>query len=347
MGSRRWAVGGGQLAVGSWRLAVGGLWRAESSTGGRLGLFSANSPPPTANSQPPTVLSIRDHIRIPVSLGELHAERYGFGDHPLVLLHGFGTSSFLWRHVVPALPLGQVTAWALDLLGHGESDRPTEGEFDIAAQATCVEQAMTVLRVGRATVVGVDLGAAVALRLAATRPARVHSLVLISPPAPGRGRGDDLTELGRVAALHLFEATRGMFGAAAWLGPLLIKSVSSADAMPPKLVTRYAAPFVGADGVRHLQELANAVSDDDMESLDLAKVTARTLVLRGEKDAWCSASDATRLATAIRHAELRTVPSAGRLIPEDAPAALAALLAEWAPTLRRAERLREIPKADE
>lgn len=289
-------------------------------------------------------MSSRDHIRVPVGPGELHAERFGFGDHPLVLLHGFGTSSFLWRSVAPALPLGQVTAWALDLLGHGESDRPPEGEFGIAAQASCVEQAMTSLRIGRATLVGVDLGAAVALRLAATRPARVHGLVVISPPAPGKGRSDDLSEMGRLAAKHLFEATRGMLGAAAWLGPLLEKSVASAEAMPVKLVTRYSAPFVGADGVRHLQALANAVSDDDMSDVDLGRITARTLVLRGDQDAWCTPGDATRLATAIKGAELRTVPGVGRLVPEEAPGALAELLAEWAPVVRAATPLREDPK---
>lgn len=284
-----------------------------------------------------------DHLRIPVGPGELHAERFGFGDHPLVLLHGFGTSAFLWRRVAPALPLGQVTAWALDLLGHGESDRPPEGEFGIAAQALCVEQAMTSLRIGRATVVGVDLGAAVALRLAATRPARVHGVVLISPPAPGRGRGDDLAELGRLTATHLFEATRGMLGAAALLGPLLARGVAAPETMPARLVARYAAPFVGADGVRHLQALANAVSDDDLEDVDLARVTARTLVLRGDADPWCTSADATRLASAIAHADYRTISSAARLIPEDAPEALAALLADWAAPLRAAEPPRALP----
>ncbi len=247
-----------------------------------------------------------------------------------MLLHGFGTSAFLWRRVAPALPLGRVTAWALDLLGHGESDRPVDGAFGIAAQARCVEEAMTSLRIGRATIVGVDLGAAVALRLAATRPGRVHGLVLISPPAPGRARGEDLAEFGRLTAVHLLEATRGMLGAAAWLGPLLARSVATPEAMPPKLIARYAAPFVGADGVRHLQGLANAIVDDDLEEVDPGRVGVRALVLRGEMDTWCAAADATRLAAALRSAEVRTVPLAGRLIPEDAPEALAALLAEWA-----------------
>lgn len=244
-------------------------------------------------------------------------------------MHGFGTSSFLWRRVAPALPLGRVTAWALDLLGYGESDRPVDGAFGVAAQGQCVEEAMTSLRIGRATIVGVDLGAAVALRLAATRPDRMHGMVLISPPAPGRARGDDLAEFGRLAAVHLLEASRGMLGAAAWLGPLLARSVATPEAMPPKLVARYAAPFVGADGVRHLQGLANAVTDSDFDEVDIGRVATPTLVVRGEHDAWCAATDATRLASSLRAAELRTVPMAGRLIPEDAPDALAALLADW------------------
>ena len=274
-----------------------------------------------------------DHLRIPVGPGALHAERYGFGDHPLVLLHGLGTSTFLWRRVAPALPLGRVTAWSLDLLGHGESDRPVEGDFGIAAQAQCVEQAMTSLRIGRATVVGVDLGASVALRLAATRPARVHGIVLISPAPPGRARSNDLAELGRLTATHLLESSRGMLGAAAWLGPLLSRGVATAEAMPARLVARYAAPFVGAGGVQHLQTLANAVADTDLEDLNLGRIMARTLVLRGAHDPWCTEADATRLATSIPGAELRTVSSASRLIPEDAPDELAALLAAWAPPL--------------
>ena len=288
-----------------------------------------------------------DHIRIPVGPGELHAERFGFGDHPLVLLHGFGTSTFLWRRVAPALPLGRMTAWALDLLGHGESDRPADADFGVAAQALCVEQAMTSLRIGRATVVGVDLGAAVAVHLAATRPARVQGIVLISPSPLGRVRGEDLAEFGRLTGTHLFEATRGMLGAAAVLGPLLTRGVASHEAMPDRLVARYAAPFVGPDGVRHLQSLANAITDDDAEELVVGRITARALVLRGERDAWCTPADAARLATAIPGAELRTIPLSGRLVPEDAPEALATLLADWAPPVRGAGPAHELPRRDD
>jgi pimeloyl-ACP methyl ester carboxylesterase len=202
---------------------------------------------------------------------------------------------------------------------------------------------MTSLRIGRASIVGVDLGAAVAMYLAATRPARAHGIVLISPPPLGRLRGDDLAEFGRLTGTHLFEATRGMLGAAAVLGPLLARGVVSPEAMPDKLVARYAAPFVGSDGVRHLQSLANAVTDDDAGDVDVSRISARTLVLRGEQDAWCASADAARLATAIPGAELRTIPHSGRLVPEDAPEALAGLLADWASPVGASDAVRTLP----
>ena len=92
-------------------------------------------------------------MRIPVGPGELHVERYGFGDRAVVLLHGFGTSAFLWRDVATALPLGNVTAFAVDLFGWGESDRSGDADYGIVAQAEYLDRALTVLRIARADVV--------------------------------------------------------------------------------------------------------------------------------------------------------------------------------------------------
>src|SRR5690606_30457899 len=109
-----------------------------------------------------------DQLRIPVGPGAVHVDRYGHGGTPIVLLHGFGTSSFLWRHVAPRLARLGHTAFAIDMFGYGESDRPWDSDFGVAAQAEYLDRALTSLRVGRPIVVGVGLGGAVALRLAAT-----------------------------------------------------------------------------------------------------------------------------------------------------------------------------------
>ena len=270
-----------------------------------------------------------DFLRIPVGPGALHVERFGFGERAVVLLHGFGTSGFLWRNVAPALPMGRVTAYAIDLYGHGESDRDPEADFGIQAQATYLDQALTILRVASADVVAVDVGCAVALALAARRAARVRSLVLVNPADPAALRGADFTELKRLQARHLLDASRGMMGARLLLGPLLERSVAKPARMSPALVGRYVAPFVGRDGVRHLLELARAVNDRALEGVGWMSVTAPTLVVRGDADGWALPTVSAALAARLASGELRRVPDAGRLVPEDAPEAMAALLTDW------------------
>ena len=247
----------------------------------------------------------------------------------MVLLHGFGTSGFLWRNVAPALPLGRVTAFAADLFGWGESDRSLEADYGVGAQADYLDRALTVLRVARADVVAVDLGCAVALALAARRPARVRSMVLVNPSDPSALRGDDFGELKRLAARHLLDASRGMLGAATLLGPILEKSVARAEAMPPALVGRYAAPFVGRDGVRHLMQVERAINDQALADVSWEKIAAPVLVVRGDSDSWMAPDVAAMLASRLPHAEHRRMAGAARLVPEDAPAALAELLRVW------------------
>src|ERR671926_1608356 len=128
-----------------------------------------------------------DLLRIPVGPGSMHVERYGHGGAPVLLVHGFGTCSFLWRNVAPAIAVANRTAFAVDLFGYGESDRPFDADFGIAAQAEYLDRALTALRLATATVAGIDLGGAIAMRLAATKPDRVERLVLINPMAFGQG----------------------------------------------------------------------------------------------------------------------------------------------------------------
>jgi pimeloyl-ACP methyl ester carboxylesterase len=270
-----------------------------------------------------------DLLRIPVGPGAIHVERYGHGGAPVVLIHGFGTCSFLWRHVAPSLAITQHTAYAVDLLGYGESDRPFDAEFGLAAQADYLERALTALRVARAALVGVDIGAAIALRLAAVRPERVARLVLINPVAFDEVPAADIRGLQRSTARFALRVSRGLFGASALLTPVLTGSVAEPERMSPTLVGRYLAPFVGQEGVTHLLALARAVRDIDLDDLDLTQVRADTLIVRGEKDAWVGPGVAQRLSSEIPDCRVVTMPDVGRLIPEEAPEELADVIASF------------------
>ena len=267
-----------------------------------------------------------DLLRVPVGPGAMHVARYGHGGRPILLIHGLGTSSFLWREVAPALAVANHTALAIDLFGHGESDRPYDGEFGIAAQADYIDRALTALRVIRAVIVGIDLGAAVAMRLAASHADRVDRLVVVSPPDLDDVPGEDVKLLQRSVRLAPLRQQRGVMGAAPLLRPVLEGSVADPEAMPDRLVARYLAPFVGRDGVSQLLTLARSVRAQDLHEEELRAIRAPTLIVVGDEDRWLPTRTAERLAGTIPESRLERIPAAGRLIPEEDPERLSELL---------------------
>jgi pimeloyl-ACP methyl ester carboxylesterase len=270
-----------------------------------------------------------DLLRIPVGPGAIHVERYGHGGAPIVLIHGFGTSSFLWRNIAPEIALANRTAFAIDLFGYGESDRPFDADFGIAAQAELVDRALTALRLPKATVVGVDLGGCVALRLASSRPERVERLLLINPIALDEIPAGDIAELQRNTARFAFRASRGILGAAPILGEVLRRSVANEANMPDKLVARYLAPYVGEEGLNHLLLLARSIDDEDMEDAELGSLPQPALILWGDQDPWVGPRFADRLADAIPGSRLVRLPGVGRLVPEEVPETVVSVLLEF------------------
>jgi pimeloyl-ACP methyl ester carboxylesterase len=271
-----------------------------------------------------------DELRVPVGPGAMHVERYGHGGTAVILIHGFATSSFLWRNVAPGVTDAGHTAYAVDLFGHGESDRPFDADFGIAAQAEYLDAAMTALRVARGVLVGVDLGADVALRLAATRPERVEKLLLINPPVFDELPAKDVTQLQRNTAKFAFRTTRGILGAAPLIEAVLKKSVSDPEKhMPTKLIARYLAPFVGKDGTNHLLSLASSISGEDLEDIDLRSIHVPALVIWGEDDPFVEGRVAEKLTNALPDGRLVRMPGVGRLLPEENPERLVELLLDF------------------
>ena len=138
--------------------------------------------------------------------------------------------------------------------------------------------------------------------------------------------GADVRRLQNATARHAVRLARGILGAAVLLEPLLRDGVAKLERMPPRLVARYLAPYTGTDGAVHLLDLARALHTEDLEDLDLLRIRARTVIVRGEEDRTLSATIAARLHAGIPGSTLITLSDAARLIPEDAPAETIALL---------------------
>jgi pimeloyl-ACP methyl ester carboxylesterase len=260
----------------------------------------------------------------------MHVERYGHGGSAVLLVHGFGTCSFLWRHVAPEIALANHTAFAADLFGYGESDRPFDADFGITAQAEYLDRALTALRVAKTVVVGIDLGAAITLRLAATRPERVDRMILVNPIAFDDVPALDVKTLQRNTGKYALRVSRGILGAAPLLKDLLTDSVADPARMPDKLIGRYLAPYVGREGLNHLLDLARSIDEEDTDEIELAQLDQPTLIIWGDQDRFVPASTVERLAETIPGSRLTRLSGVARLVPEEAPEALAQLILDFA-----------------
>lgn len=272
-----------------------------------------------------------EHLRIPVGAGSLHVERVGRAGPAVVFVHGFGTCSFLWRAIAPRLADAGYTALSIDLLGHGESDQPTDASNELGAQAEYVERALTALRLAQVTVVGQDMGALVGLLLAAQRPERAVKLALLEPLDPDDLPGPAIRSLQRTSALSALTAN-ALFGARPLLEPLLRNAVTDPANMPDLLVARYLAPFVGSGGAAQLLQGASAVTLSDDERQRLGDVRCDILLWTGAREAsdnLVARIDRWRSVLPLASVHPIAVRPCGALVAEDAPAALVAALLAW------------------
>ena len=114
----------------------------------------------------------------------LHVEDHGSGK-PVLLLHGWPDSSYLWRHQIPFLVANGFRAIAPDLRGFGRSDRP-EGvaAYSLLNAVADAVGILDALGIDAADIVAHDWGAGVAWLTATARPNRVRRLVVLSVPHP-------------------------------------------------------------------------------------------------------------------------------------------------------------------
>ena len=127
------------------------------------------------------------------------------GGSPIVLIHCYTCALDWWDGMRPALERRHRVV-AVDLLGHGGSEKPGSG-YTPANQAKLVAEVLTKLRVRDAEVVGHSLGGAVAVALAEQDPQLVDRVAIIDMP-PDNSYGD----LGFIAGL----AFQPVLGEALW-----------------------------------------------------------------------------------------------------------------------------------
>ena len=170
---------------------------------------------------------------------------------PIVLIHCFSCAIDWWDGVRPRLEAGHRVV-AIDLLGHGGSEKPASG-YTPPNQAKLVAEALEKLGVRDATVVGHSLGGAVAVALAEQDPRLVDRVAIIDMP-PDNSYGS----LGFIADL----AFQPVLGEALWT---IKPDFSIKDGLGVAFAPGFDVPDAFVDDVKRLTYTAYDESPSGVE----------------------------------------------------------------------------------
>ena len=211
---------------------------------------------------------------------EMYYEEYGVGK-PLVLLHGFGGCGQNWHPFVAKLS-ERHRLIVVDLRGHGHSTNP-ENKFTHRQAASDVFLLLEKLAVDRFSAMGISSGGMTLLHLATSQPDRIDSMVLIS------------------ATSHFPDQARAIMRGASF------------GTMPPPVQEMYRECAKRGDEQIHqlitqFNALHNNYDDMDFTAQSLSTITARTLVVHGDRDRFFPVEIPVSLYRSIPDATLWIIP---------------------------------------
>jgi pimeloyl-ACP methyl ester carboxylesterase len=272
-------------------------------------------------------------VRFALASGQrLSAIRWGSAPPELVLLHGGGQNAHTWDSVVVAA--GR-PALAIDLPGHGHSDRRSDRNYSPWENALAVAEFVEHAAPAARAVIGMSLGGATAIRLAARRPDLVRHAVIVdvTPQVNDPGRVMTPEQRGSVALVSgppIYESFTAVFDATMAASPnrteagvrrgVRHNTVRLADG---RWAWRYDL-FGRTEGERSWIDFTPLWDD-------VGEITVPTVLVVGGDSVYVLPEDVTEFRRRLPSVRVESVPGAGHAVQSDQPAALVALLDAFVP----------------
>ena len=248
---------------------------------------------------------------------------------PVVLLHGFIASNYVWRDVLVPLADAGLRAVAPDLLGFGFSAKPRGGEYTIETQARLIVRLLDALGIERATLVGSSYGGAVAAVCALDYAERVERLALV-----GAVTNDDILRHPLLRAIRV-----PLMGEL--LSPVLLDLRQLAKRRRWRAVARESGrlfdergfasehrPLRAAATHRAAVRTARRWSATRVER-EAHRIRQPTLIVWGDRDQYLPLASAEQLHSLIPHSRLFVFRDTGHTPQEEHPAEFARLVADF------------------
>lgn len=258
--------------------------------------------------------------------------RWGVDEPDLVFVHGGAQNAHTWDTVLLALG---VPAIAIDLPGHGHSDRREDRDYGPWRNADAVAEVVAAVAPTARAVIGMSLGGATTMRLAATRPELCRRVVIIDVTPQINDATRDMTTIER-GSVALIE------------GPPVWDTFEEMAQMAIAL-----SPFRAASGVRrgarhNSRRLPDGrwtwrydlfgpwpegtVAWTDFTPLwdDVSRIEAPILFVRGGESRYVRDEDVDQLRARAPGVRVEVVAGAGHAVQSDQPLELVRLIREFA-----------------
>ncbi|MEX2301688.1 MAG: alpha/beta hydrolase [Bryobacterales bacterium] len=236
---------------------------------------------------------------------EMYYETSGQGE-PLLLLHGFGGSGQAWSRVIPDFAK-RYQVIVPDLRGHGRSTNPTN-KFTHRQSALDIYALLDALGIKQVKAMGISTGGMTLIHMATQQPARVEAMVLIG------------------ATIYFPEQARE------------IMRKATVESLTPEMYERRRQIHKhGDDQIRALQQqfhdFRNSYDDMNFTGPYLSTITARTLIVHGDRDQFFPVEIPRQMYESIPNSFLWIIPRGGHvpIFDADVPFVTTALrfLGEW------------------
>lgn len=254
---------------------------------------------------------------------QLAFQSAGAGE-PVLLIHGFGASSYSWRHVIE--PLAQKNrVIAIDLKGFGDSPKPRDDAYSVYEQARLVRNFILENDLQNLHIVGHSYGGGVALAvsiyLSASNPGLQKSLVLIDSVAypqelPGFVKILATPVLGPLLTYALPNTLQ--------VKNLLQKVYFNDDLIPQEAVDHYAADLGQPDAKYALLTSARQMLPTDLQefSENYSSLTIPALIIWSREDEIVPLDVGKRLHENLPNSRLVIMSDVGHAVQEEKPALL-------------------------
>jgi pimeloyl-ACP methyl ester carboxylesterase len=251
------------------------------------------------------------------------------GEGPAVLLlHGWPTSSFLWREVMG--PIGRANrVVAVDLPGFGASDKPPGTRYTFEFFSRTLDLFLAQLGVDQLGLAVHDLGGPVGIHWALHRSGRVTRLALLNTlvyPEFSEATKDFVRACMAPDRREKLTSPEG-------LESIMRDGLADPSKLRPEVLAAVQAPFGTPDARNALADAGIGLSRKGFVQIarQLPTLAIPVRVVYGARDRVLPdvGDTMTRVKADLPHAEVTVLPACGHFLQEEAPAEVGALLARF------------------